>query len=147
MRLTTDALVGKAHGFIPWVLGLLVFAGVWWSAEGGLGVPSDLTTPVVVGLALASGLAAATARVRPWPIFVLATVTWIAMVAWPAPIVASYYAGTSLKRRRLAAYLAGSVVVMAVAVGVGAAVGGLRHLSTATPTNAVALAAWVLGFH
>jgi signal transduction histidine kinase len=121
---------------IPYALGVVVFGCSWSSGTGGLGVGSSWPGLAIVGLAGASGLAAAFARVRRWPVYAVGAVAWIAIAMWPALVVASYYAGTSLRRRtQIGAYLLGAAVVMGLSLPVGIAVGGQRYVTTVVPGN------------
>ncbi|MGW5360054.1 sensor histidine kinase [Actinopolymorpha pittospori] len=77
----------------PWLLGVMVITlsvvsvQVWW-------------TPLVVSVACVSGVAAWMARRRRWPIFAAAAISVLSLGLWPAALVAAYYAGTTLRRRR-----------------------------------------------
>jgi signal transduction histidine kinase len=133
--------------YAPPVLAVVVALAVQASGTGAIGVRTPLPVGLVLVLALASGGAAWVVRSRRWPLFVAAAVGWLLLAAWPAGVVASYQAGLRLRdRRRLAAYLAGAALVMAAGVLVGLAAGGPRRITTATPANAAAMAAWLVLF-
>ncbi|MFC0507386.1 sensor histidine kinase [Micromonospora costi] len=141
--------------YAPPLAAATVAAGVWASGTGALGVRSPLPGGLLLVIALASGWAVVVAsgwpagavRPRRWPLFVAAALGWLVLAAWPAGLVASFHAGLHLRdRRRLTAYLVGAALVMAAGVLVGLAVGGPRRITTATPANAAATAAWLVGF-
>ncbi|WBB65607.1 histidine kinase [Micromonospora sp. WMMD812] len=128
-------------------LAVVVAGAVWASGSGAVGVRSPLPSGLVLLLALASGWAVWASRTRRWPVFLAAAVGWLVLAAWPAGVVASYQAGLRLRgRRAMTAYLAGAALVMTAGVLVGLAVGGLRQITTATPANAAAMAAWLVAF-
>ncbi|MFG2101695.1 sensor histidine kinase [Micromonospora echinaurantiaca] len=131
----------------PLGLAVLVGGGVWYSAAGALGVRSPLPGVLVLAVAVAAGWAAATVHRRRWPLFAAAAAAWLLLAAWPAPVAASWQAGLRLRgRRRLGGFLAGAALVLTLGVLIGRAVGGDRGLTTATPGNAVAMAAWLVVF-
>lgn len=138
------ALLRRAERYAPLVLAALVAAGTWASATGELGVRSPLPRVLVLGIALASG--AAVLRSRRWPLVTMAAVGWLVLAAWPAAVLASWRAGVRLRGRGLAGYLLGAGLVVLAGMATGAAVGGERRLSTATPANALALFAWLVIF-
>ncbi|MGK5673500.1 sensor histidine kinase [Micromonospora sp. URMC 106] len=141
------ALRRTADRYAPVLLAVVVAAGVWGSATGSLGVRSPLPRALVLAVAVLAGWAAATVRVRCWPLFVTAAVAWLLLAAWPAAVVASGQAGLRLRgRRRLVAYLAGAALVAVVGALIGVAVGGERRLTTATPANATAMFALAVLF-
>ncbi|MGS2613958.1 sensor histidine kinase [Micromonospora sp. LZ34] len=133
--------------YLPLGLAVLVGGGVWYSAAGALGVRSPLPGVVVLVVAVAAGWAAATVHRRRWPLFAAAAVAWLLLAAWPAAVAASWQAGLRLRgRRRLGGFLAGAALVLTLGVLIGRAVGGERRLTTATPGNAIAMAAWLVVF-
>ncbi|MGK5737537.1 sensor histidine kinase [Micromonospora sp. URMC 103] len=133
--------------YAPPVAAVVVAAAVLASGTGAFGVRSPLPTGLLLVIAVASGWAVATVRTRRWPLFLAAALGWLVLAAWPAGLVASYQAGLRLRdRRRLTAYLVGAALVMAAGVLVGLATGGLRRITTATPANAAATAAWLVAF-
>ncbi|WP_326556875.1 sensor histidine kinase [Micromonospora sp. NBC_01796] len=126
---------GGYHRLVPYALAVTVFVCSRMSASGDIGVRSSWPGLALVGLAGASALAAGVARVRRGPIFVVAAVAWIALAMWPALVVASYYAGTSLPRDRIKVYLSGAAVVMGLSIPVGIAAGGQRYITTVATGN------------
>ncbi|MEV4540331.1 sensor histidine kinase [Micromonospora echinaurantiaca] len=146
----TSSLAGcrrTVERYRPLGLAVLVGGGVWYSAAGALGVRSPLPGVLVLVVAVAAGWAAATVHRRRWPLFVAAAAAWLLLAAWPAPVAASWQAGLRLRgRRRLGGFLAGAALVLALGVLIGRAVGGERGLTTATPGNAIAMAAWLVVF-
>ncbi|MGW4498707.1 sensor histidine kinase [Micromonospora sp. NPDC004336] len=141
------ALRHTVDRYAPVLLAVVVAATVWGSATGALGVRSPLPRALVLAVAVLAGWAAATVRVRCWPVFVAAAGAWLLLAAWPAAVVASGQAGLRLRdRRRLTAFLAGATLVSAVGVLIGVAVGGERRLTTATPANATAMFALTVLF-
>ncbi|MEU5944064.1 histidine kinase [Micromonospora sp. NPDC047465] len=141
------ALRRTVERYAPVLLAVVVAAGVWGAATGSLGVRSPLPPVLVLAVAVLAGWAAATVRVRRWPLFVTAAVTWLLLAAWPVVAVASWQAGLRLRdRRRLAGFLAGAALVAVAGVVIGVVVGGDRRLTTATPANALAMFAWTVLF-
>ncbi|MFC4016709.1 sensor histidine kinase [Micromonospora sp. GCM10011542] len=132
--------------YAPWLLGVVVAAGVWATATGDMGPRSPLPGVVAVLLAVASGWAAAQVRDRRWPLFLAAAAGWLVLAAAPAGVLASYQAGLRLRGRRLAGYLGGAAVVLAAGVLIGLHMGGMRRLTTASPANALVTAAYLVGF-
>ncbi|MFI5489325.1 sensor histidine kinase [Micromonospora echinaurantiaca] len=131
----------------PLGLAVLVGGGVWYSATGALGVRSPLPGVLILAVAVAAGWAAAIVHRRRWPLFAAAAAAWLLLAAWPAPVAASWQAGLRLRGRRLlGGFLAGAALVLTLGVLIGRAVGGDRGLTTATPGNAVAMAAWLVIF-
>ncbi|MFC7546375.1 hypothetical protein [Plantactinospora sp. GCM10030261] len=118
-RLRTPALAWQPH-----LLAVTLAALVWFAGTGEAGVDSRWPPLAIVPVALASGAAAWSVRNRRWPLFTMAAVGWLGMAAWPAPVVASYYAATRLSRRHLVGYLVGAFVVLLAQVTVAEAVGG-----------------------
>ncbi|RKN14083.1 histidine kinase [Micromonospora musae] len=133
--------------YAPPVAAVVVAAAVLASGAGAFGLRSSLPGGLLLVIAVASGWAVATVRTRRWPLFLVAALGWLVLAAWPAGLVASFQAGLRLRdRRRLTAYVVGAVLVMAVGILVGLAVGGVRRITTATPANAAATAAWLVAF-
>jgi signal transduction histidine kinase len=104
------ALGWVSRGFdrsAPWLVG----AGVSLMSVGS--VP-DWTEPMILMVSVCAGVAAWMARRRRWPLFAAATASLILLAVWPAPFVASYYAGTSLRRRAelIVFTVAGTAVVL-----------------------------------
>lgn len=138
---------------LPWVLGSAVCLLSVVSAEGFLGVhfpPAAGPTapwahPLVVVFCVASGVAAGLARRRRWPLFALAALGWVWLAFWPASMVASYYAGTSLRQARLVMFGLAALVVTGTSIGVGIAIGGVRYITTATFPNIAILLAVLVG--
>jgi signal transduction histidine kinase len=95
--------------------------------------------PLVLALCVMSGVAAGVARRRRWPVFAMAAVGWVWVALWPVPIVASYYAGTALRRAYLPAFGLAALAVTGVSIGASAAVGGVRYVTTGTFPNIVVL--------
>jgi signal transduction histidine kinase len=134
---------------VPWVLGAAVFLLSVASVESYLGQlfpPTfPLVHPVVIAFCAASGVAAGLARRRRWPLFALAAAGWVWLALWPAPLVASYYAGTSRRRAHAVAYGLAALAAAGASIPVGAAVGGARYLATATFPNLGILLAVLVG--
>ncbi|MFI7441516.1 sensor histidine kinase [Nonomuraea indica] len=131
----------------PVLLGVAVFAVSLGSTSGGLGVVSGLPFPLPLVAAGAAGAAAWRVRRSWWPLAAIGAVAYVVLVMWPPLVVASYHAGTRLRRTRdIALYLGAAVVVLVASVGAGRIAGGPRELATATPANALlmAVAAMVL---
>ncbi|MBB5874001.1 signal transduction histidine kinase [Allocatelliglobosispora scoriae] len=111
----------------PWALGIT--AGLFTCLSPGVppvtviayGVGPGGADMIVVGLVgVACGLSAGFARRWPWQVIAVTAVTWIAFTAYPMLVVASYYAGVTIKRRTPALiYLtvAGALVVVPTALG------------------------------
>ncbi|WP_207915543.1 histidine kinase dimerization/phosphoacceptor domain-containing protein [Micromonospora sp. 15K316] len=147
MALSTVVLRRAADRYAPPVAAVVVGAAVLASGAGAFGVRSSLPGGLLLVIAVFSGWAVATVRTRRWPLFLAAALGWLVLAAWPAGLVASYQAGLrSRDRRRLAGYVLGAVLVLAAGVLVGLAVGGVRRITTATPANAAATAAWLVVF-
>ncbi|GLY86540.1 sensor histidine kinase [Actinoallomurus iriomotensis] len=144
-----DRLIDPA---LPWVLGSAVCLLSVVSVEGFLGelFPAAAGPAAVwvrflaIATCVASGVAAGLARRRRWPVFVLAAVGWVWLALWPAVMVASYYAGTNLRRARVVPFGLATLAVTGMSIGTGIAVGGPRYLATATfPNLAILLAVLV----
>jgi signal transduction histidine kinase len=148
-----------ADKIIPWVLGAAVCLLSVASAEGRIGVrfpepaaggsPAALspwTHPLVIVFCVISGITATIARRSRWPLFAVAAVGWLWLAAWPATVVASYYAGTTLRRRaHIMAFGLAAIAVTMVSVWVSAAIGGVRYITTGTAPNVVIILALQVG--
>jgi signal transduction histidine kinase len=128
-------LAELADRLAPWALGVaVVVAAVAFDPVGD---------PVFALVVAASGISAGLARRWLWPLFAVAVVAWLGYVLFPATFAASYYAGTTLRRRaHLVQFVVATLVVWAISVVIGLRVGGEREVLTATFPNA--LLAWVL---
>ena len=85
----------------------------------------DWTEPLVLIVAGTSTVATFVARRRRWPLFASAVASIILLALWPAPFAASYYAGTSLRRRtEILAYALIAVPVVIVSYVVPLDLGG-----------------------
>ncbi|MGA8113383.1 MAG: histidine kinase [Actinocatenispora sp.] len=132
--------LGRLHDrFGPVAVGVVIFTLSVVAVDGFLGVPSAWDEPWVLSCAVACGVSAALARWRRWPVFLVAAVAGIAALMWPATVVASYYAGTTLRRRPLLGYLCGATGCMAAAVAVNSAIGGYRAAWWSVPNSTVLL--------
>ncbi|MFI6711358.1 sensor histidine kinase [Nonomuraea sp. NPDC050478] len=129
----------------PWALGLTVFLLSMAAVTGSMGVRSALPAPVLVAVAACCGVAAAFAGRALWPLVAVAAVAHLWLVMWPAAVVASYYAGIRLRRRDLWLYVAGAVVVHALAGLVSYWNEGYRALVAGTPLNALLMGGAMLG--
>jgi signal transduction histidine kinase len=98
-----------------------------------------------VAFCIASGVAAGLARHRRWPVFALAAAGWVWLVLWPAPIVASYYAGTTLRRAFVVAFGVAALAVTGASIAVSVAIGGVRYITTGTFPNIGILFAVLVG--
>ncbi|MEU8103657.1 histidine kinase [Nonomuraea muscovyensis] len=122
----------------PVLLGVAVFTVSLGSASGGLGVVSGLPFPLPLAAAAAAGTAAWRMGRSWWPLAVVGAAAYVALAMWPPLVVASYFAGTRLRRTRdIALYLGVAGVVLAASVAAGRLAGGTRELATATPANAL----------
>lgn len=84
------------------------------------------------------------ARRRLWPLFVVAALGWIAFLIWPALVVASYYVGSTFRRRlELGVYVAATGVASAIAAVVSFAIGGYREYMSYLPNAVIALLVYV----
>ncbi len=129
---------------VPWVLGLAVASASWATTEGLLGVRSAWNGSALILISVATGVAAGIARHRLWPLFLVAAVCFVTLALWAPVVVASYYAGTSLRRRmELVAYCAGAAVVLAASFAVSAAVGGYRALWASLPNTVTQLFVYI----
>ncbi|MGN9841452.1 sensor histidine kinase [Nonomuraea sp. H19] len=126
------------------LLGAGMFALSLPVVHGQAGVPSSLPLPVLIAVAAVAGAAAWWARRSWWPLAVVGAVTYAWLVMWPPLMLASYYAGRTLDRRRIAAYLGGSVAVCGVSALVGEWQNGLHEMATATLGNALLMALAVI---
>ncbi|MEU7853411.1 histidine kinase [Nonomuraea sp. NPDC049141] len=132
----------RIEGGLPVVLGVGVFvsSAVPFDQTGGM------TSPVFVVTAAAAGVAAWFARRAWWPLALLGAVFYVWLVMWPPLMVASYYAGTTLRGTRgVTIYLGGTAVAFASAVIVGDLIGGRREMVTATGANVALMAMALVG--
>ncbi len=84
------------------------------------------------------------ARRRLWPLFVVAALGWIVFLIWPALVVASYYVGSTFRRRlELGVYVAATGVASAIAAVVSFAIGGYREYMSYLPNAVIALLVYV----
>ncbi|MEQ7007299.1 histidine kinase [Actinopolymorpha sp. B17G11] len=121
----------------PWLVGALV-------AFMSAGSVRDWTEPLILVVAVSSGVAAWMGRRRRWPLFVTGAASMLLLALWPAPFVASYYAGTSLRRRKeLIAYAAiGSTILIVsfvLPLGLGLDLGGAERAEGLTNQAAILL--------
>lgn len=131
---------------VPWVLGAALFTLCMTSAAGSTGVATALPVPVTAAVAAACGVTAVLARRSPWPLAVAAAVAHTWLVMWPAAAVASYYAGTHLRRHRdLWLYAGGAVAVWSLGGLVSHLAGGYRALVAGTFANVLVMGAALLG--
>ncbi|MGA4838422.1 sensor histidine kinase [Streptomyces sp. G45] len=88
--------VRAADGVVPWVLGtaVLVVTLVDYTAEP----EAESKGSAIMVCAVVSALTAAVARWRRWPLFAATAVGALLFSSWPGWVVASYYAGTTLRR-------------------------------------------------
>ncbi|NUR86221.1 MAG: histidine kinase [Nonomuraea sp.] len=130
---------------VPWALGVAVFLLSMASTAGSVGVPSALPVPVLAAVAAVCGVAATLARRWLWPVVAAAAVGYTWLVLWPAAVVASYYAGTRLRRRELWLYVGGAVVLHALAAFVSSWGEGYRALVAGTVVNVLVLGGAMTG--
>ncbi|MFI7106762.1 sensor histidine kinase [Nonomuraea sp. NPDC050227] len=135
-----------AERVTPWALGTTVLLLSMASVTGSAGVRSALPLPVLVAVAACCGLAAALGRRWLWPLVAVGAVAHLWLVMWPAAVVASYYAGTRLRRRRdLWLYVAGAVALFALAGLVSSWNEGYRALVAGTAVNVLLMGGAMLG--
>ncbi|MBF8192996.1 histidine kinase [Nonomuraea sp. K274] len=128
------------------LLGAGVCAASLLVVHGQLGVPSSLPLPMLGAIAAAAGVAAWQVRRSWWPLFAVGAVGYAWLVMWPPLMVASYFAGLTLTRRRgLAAYVAGCLLAIAMSAVVGEWQGGVQELMTAALGNALVMALAMIG--
>ncbi|WP_248964786.1 sensor histidine kinase [Sphaerisporangium perillae] len=129
----------------PWALGGVVCFLSMAVVSGQLGVASTLHPALLASVSAVAGLAAARARRSYWPLAAVAAVTYVWLAMWPALVVASYYAGTLLRRRLDFSAYAGVVAgTFGLSTVVAAAAGGRRQLVTGTPLNMILMVAVVV---
>ncbi|ACZ89900.1 sensor histidine kinase [Streptosporangium roseum] len=133
----TYGVSGSVERITPWALGAAVFLLSLASVSGSMGVESTLPAPVLAVAAAASGVAAARARRSPWPLTAVGAIAYAWLVMWPAAVVASYYAGTRLRRRDLWLYAGGAIAVLALGGLVSHRGEGYRALVAGTFANVV----------
>ncbi|MGW4801295.1 sensor histidine kinase [Nonomuraea sp. NPDC004297] len=135
-----------AERVMPWALGTTVFLLSLASTAGSMGVRSALPVPVLASVAACCGVAAFFARHRLWPLVVVGAVAHTWLVMWPAAVVASYYAGTRLRRRRdLWLYVGGMVALHALGGLVSYRSEGYRALVAGTLVNVLLMGGAMLG--
>ena len=128
---------------VPALLGVCVFVASVVAGGDGTGWPQPESVAIV---SVAAGVAAAFARRSWWPLAVIGSVAYLWLVLWAPLIVASYYAGTTLRgARRVGAYLGGAAAVLATSIVIGRMAGGHREVITATPPNAAMMAVITVG--
>ncbi|MFC4118326.1 sensor histidine kinase [Nonomuraea zeae] len=114
--------------------------------HGQAGVRSSLPLPVLVAVAALAGVAAWRAQRSWWPLAAVGAAAYVWLVMWPPLLVASFFAGTALRRARdLAAYAGGAVVVVGLSALVGLVQGGEHEVATATLGNTVLMALAMIG--
>lgn len=107
----------------PWLLALAVLVT-------SLSIYRDWERVTIVLSAVVAAGACVLARRRRWPLFAAAAAGWITLGMWPATVVASYYAGTSLhSRRALAGFVAAATAAVGVPATVGVVTGDYRWIS------------------
>ncbi|MQA02344.1 MAG: histidine kinase [Streptosporangiales bacterium] len=90
---------------------------------------------LVVVPAAASGVVAATARLRLWPLVAVAVAVWLLFAMWPAVFVASYYAATlPVGRVERLRYVVGTTAVVTIPLFVTAAISGQPYVSAGLVT-------------
>ncbi|WP_436761379.1 sensor histidine kinase [Streptosporangium sp. V21-05] len=130
----------------PWALGTTVFLLSMASTAGSMGVRSALPLPVLAAVAACCGVAAVFAGHRLWPLVAVGAVAYAWLVMWPAALVASYYAGTRLRRRRdLWLYVGGAVTLYALGGLISHRSEGYRALVAGTLVNALLMGGAMLG--
>ncbi|MEO3875730.1 histidine kinase [Nonomuraea sp. B12E4] len=128
------------------LLGAGVFTLSLFVSQGQVGVRSSLPLPVLVAVAAVAGLAAWHARRSWWPLAVVGAVAHAWLVVWPPLLVATYFAGLSLRsRRHLAAYAGGSAAVIGLSAVVGHVRGGTYAVVTGAFGNALVMALAMIG--
>ncbi|QFY05869.1 histidine kinase [Nonomuraea phyllanthi] len=127
------------------LLGGGVFASGLFVVQGQMGMPSSLPLPVLLAVAAVAGLAAWHVRRSWWPLAAVGAVAYVWLLMWPPLLVASYYAGLTLTRGRIAAYLGGCLAVCGAGAVVGRIEGGLRETLSAVPGNAGFMALAMMG--
>ncbi|NUP02711.1 MAG: histidine kinase [Nonomuraea sp.] len=115
------------------------------STAGSVGVPSALPVPVLAAVAACCGVAAGLGRRWWWPLVAVGAVAYTWLVMWPAAVVASYYAGTHLRRRHLWCYAGGAVALHALGGFVSYRSEGYRALVAGTVVNVLVMGGAMLG--
>ncbi|YCK38485.1 sensor histidine kinase [Actinomadura sp. ATCC 39365] len=141
----TDRTSRIAERITPWALGTTVLLLSMASVTGSVGVRSALPPPVLVAVAACCGVAASLGRRWLWPLVVVGAVAHVWLVMWPAAVVASYYAGTRLRRRELWLYVGGAVGLFALAGLVSSCNEGYRALVAGTAVNVLLMGGAMLG--
>ncbi|SDM16623.1 sensor histidine kinase [Nonomuraea jiangxiensis] len=117
-----------------------------FSLHGQGGVRSGLPLPALVAIAAVTGVAAWYARRSWWPLAVVGAVAYAWLVLWPPLLVATYFAGRSLRGRgHLAAYVGGSGVAIGLSVAVGQVHGGTYAIVTGAFGNTLVMALAMIG--
>lgn len=100
---------------------------------------------VVSGLlGVVCGVPVLFARRQLWPLFVVAALGWIVFLLFPAMVVASYYVGSTFRRRlELGLYVAATGVASAIAAVVSLTIGGYREYMAYLPNAVIALLVYV----
>jgi signal transduction histidine kinase len=132
---------------VPWILGVAVSLASTASSESYLGVLFPLAGEgraawihlLALAFCATSGVAAGLARRRRWPVFAMAAAGWVWLALWPVAIVASYYAGTTLRRAYVPAFGLAALAVTGASIGVSAAIGGVRYITVGMFPNIVIL--------
>ncbi|GLX10817.1 histidine kinase [Microbispora sp. NBRC 16548] len=143
MTSTGSGILDRA---LPWALGSAVFVLCAGSASGWAGVATTVPAPVALAVAAASAGATVVARRSVWPVTVVAAVAYVWLAMWPPAVVASYYAGLHLGRRRaLWLYAAGASAVWALGGVVSHLSGGHRALAMGSSPNVLILGGALVG--
>ncbi|MEU8275962.1 sensor histidine kinase [Microbispora bryophytorum] len=131
---------------LPWALGGAVFLLCAGSAYGWTGVATTLPAPAALTVVAAAAGATVVARRSVWPVTVVAAVAYVWLAMWPPAVVASYYAGLHLGRRRaLWLYAAGASAVWALGGVVSSLSGGHRALAMGSSPNVLILGGALVG--
>ncbi|MBE1563344.1 sensor histidine kinase [Nonomuraea africana] len=128
------------------VLGVLVFGLSLATVSGQMGVVANLPFPLLVLIAAVAGAAAWFAPRAWWPLAAVGVLAYVGLAMWPPLLVASYYAGTTLRERRgVAAYAGMGAVVVVLSAAAGVLIGGPREHMTGTFGNATVMGAALIG--
>jgi signal transduction histidine kinase len=137
---------------LPWTLGAVVCLASAASSESYVGLlfpaadgrHAAWLRPLVLVFCAVSGVAAGLARRRRWPVFAMAAAGWVWLALWPVPIVASYYAGATLRRAYVPVFGLAALALTGASIGVSAAIGGVRYVTVGTFPNIVVLFAMLV---
>ncbi|WP_020578349.1 histidine kinase [Actinopolymorpha alba] len=122
--------------FAPWALSSVV-AALSVAAATGFRESEVWGSPPILVLGAACGASVVLARRWLWPLFAVAAFAWVTLAVWPVVMVASYYAGTSLRRRRhFLFFAAAALLINVLGVAVSLIIGGSRAI-WGSPSNAV----------